>query len=238
MLARELEGADDPLTIYERNLGKAREAALAEIARSVKMPNLIANAMPRNPLDTMDPLQTILHGLRSLCVTDTQISTNAAIVDRRYQVMEDSFNFRDRVYTPPPEEDTAIFKVRTPTGDEAEDDFTDWYFSFSDRVGVHDSAGSAISTQNFFDMSRLALAVEIRKRATGSYPDSLDAVAASFPGGLPHDIATGQSYHFEKTPDGFFRIWGTGIDRIDNGGDPRKNTLLKLPLPRQSSPPP
>ena len=67
-------------------------------------------------------------------------------------------------------------------------------------------------------LSRLALALEAHKRATGSYPDTLDAVAPFFPEGPPHDVATGQPYFYQKEKNGGFSLWGTGIDQKNDGG--------------------
>ena len=78
-------------------------------------------------------------------------------------------------------------------------------------------------------MTRLAAALEIQRRATGEYPQSLAAVAPAFPAGIPHDLATGQPYFYERAADGTYKLWGTGIDQTNDSGDPQKDTLFAAP---------
>ncbi len=78
------------------------------------------------------------------------------------------------------------------------------------------------------DQTRIALALEAQKRSTGSYPESL----ATLPPGLPRDVATGQPYRYEKSPDGSFRLWSTDLDQADNGGVSGKDIVYGLPKPK------
>jgi hypothetical protein len=89
----------------------------------------------------------------------------------------------------------------------------------------------AMSGQAITDHARFAAALEVQRRATGQYPDALDAISGSFPEGMPHDVATGQPYLYERTLSGSsYKLWGTGVDRTDDRGDPKKDILFILPV--------
>ncbi len=102
-----------------------------------------------------------------------------------------------------------------------------WYFSLSRQLVQPNLARYTIDNQTRLDQTRLALALESQKRATGDYPDRLDALAPAFPGGSPHDVATGQPYFYEKTPDGSFRLWGTGMDRWNHDGNAKLDLVWR-----------
>lgn len=76
-----------------------------------------------------------------------------------------------------------------------------------------------IKDQSAIDESRIAAALEIQRRATGEYPETLDAVSGTFGGTMPIDIATGQPYFFQRNADGGYSLWGTGIDGKSEGGN-------------------
>ena len=67
------------------------------------------------------------------------------------------------------------------------------------------------------DLARIAIALERHYLETGSYPESLGAVASAFGGNVPRDSFTGQAYMYRPTEDGFL-LYGVGSDLADDGG--------------------
>jgi len=92
------------------------------------------------------------------------------------------------------------------------------------------TAAMVIREQFEYDQFRIAAALELQRRATGQYPESLDAVDDFFGRIAPRDIATGQPYFYQRTADGGYTLWGTDIDRTSQGGDENTDvTLTRCP---------
>jgi hypothetical protein len=72
--------------------------------------------------------------------------------------------------------------------------------------------------QNAVNMARVAIALERYQLVNGNYPDSLDAIAAQFPNGIPHDIINGEPLHHRRTDDGQFVSYSVGWNETDDGG--------------------
>jgi hypothetical protein len=72
--------------------------------------------------------------------------------------------------------------------------------------------------QNSANMARIAIALERYWLVNGNYPDSLDAIAAQFPNGIPHDIINGEPLHYRRTDDGQFVLYSVGWNETDDGG--------------------
>jgi hypothetical protein len=72
--------------------------------------------------------------------------------------------------------------------------------------------------QNAVNMARIAIALERYRLAHGEFPDSLDAIAAQFPNGIPHDIINGEPLHYRRTDDGQFVLYSVGWNETDDGG--------------------
>jgi hypothetical protein len=89
-----------------------------------------------------------------------------------------------------------------------------------------------INSQAANDQAGLAAALELQRRTMGQYPETLDAVGAMFPGGLPHDVATAQPYFYARTPDGNYKLWSTGIDQTNDLGDPKRDIVFIPPKVR------
>jgi hypothetical protein len=68
------------------------------------------------------------------------------------------------------------------------------------------------------DEARIACALERYRLAHGVYPDSLDALAPAYIDALPHDIMTGDPYHYQLRPDGTFLLYSVGWNETDDGG--------------------
>ena len=73
------------------------------------------------------------------------------------------------------------------------------------------------STEAMVDLMRIGLLLETHYAESGSYPDSLDAIAQDLGGSVPVDPFTGQPYVYipgEHT----FTLYSVGANRHDNGG--------------------
>ncbi len=222
----------DPIDAYRRGLeGERENMAIVMREFTLNREKFSPSLSVIGPQQTMSAqFQDMLGRLSYSLISDTQLAANAAIIDRRYEIMTDSFNYRDRVYVPPTSEDAAMLENSGVAS--SSDFFTQWYFQIANTGSGPNIIHNPITEQSRLDQTRLALALETQKRTTGSYPETLDALAPAFPGGLPHDVSTGQPYHYQKTPDGSFRLWGTGIDQTDNGGHGNLDILYKIPKPQ------
>ncbi len=74
-----------------------------------------------------------------------------------------------------------------------------------DRMAVH------------ADLLRIAVALRDHKVAHGAYPESLDAIAATYPGPLPVDPFSGGPLHYRVEGDGFV-LYSVDRDGVDDGG--------------------
>jgi hypothetical protein len=79
-------------------------------------------------------------------------------------------------------------------------------------------ASKTAYAQNAVNMARVAIGLERYRLANGNYPDSLDAIAAQFPNGIPHDIINGEPLHYRRTDDGQFILYSVGWNEMDDGG--------------------
>lgn len=75
----------------------------------------------------------------------------------------------------------------------------------------------ACQAQAFTQLAIAACALERHRLARGSYPESLAALAPEF-GPLPPDPMNGQPFRYERTADGYFRLWSIGWNGKDDGG--------------------
>ena len=75
----------------------------------------------------------------------------------------------------------------------------------------------ACQAQTFTQLAIAACALERQRLARGSYPESLAALAPEF-GPLPPDPMSGQTFRYERTADGRFRLWSVGWNGKDDGG--------------------
>jgi hypothetical protein len=67
------------------------------------------------------------------------------------------------------------------------------------------------------DLMQMGILVEQHRARTGSYPESLDAIAPELGGSLPADPFTGEAYQYQPSDDGFL-LYSVGMNRIDDGG--------------------
>lgn len=72
--------------------------------------------------------------------------------------------------------------------------------------------------QILLDQARLACALERYRLARGTYPATLTELVPQFIAHLPHDPYARAPYHYQRTDDGTFLLYGVGSNRKDDGG--------------------
>lgn len=166
-------------------------------------------------------------------MTDQQIRDNVALFIADHDYVMAQFDLEERVYLPP------LQGERRPSLELGIDQpvlagfyflpfkfLTNWR---EENYPISTLPARAIYAQSMTDYARLAAALESQYRAIGHYPDALDALSRSFPDGMPHDVATGQPYFYDRAPDDTYKLWGTGIDQTNNNGDAKKDILFVSP---------
>lgn len=73
---------------------------------------------------------------------------------------------------------------------------------------------AATHKQNVINMARIACQLEIRKMDGVEYPERLEELDAD----LPHDVITGEPFHYSLTKDGRYRLYSIGWNEVDDGG--------------------
>lgn len=181
---------------------------------------------------TPSPVDQMLNQVKLKLITEQQIQDNMEVklheIDQRLSRFDPDTGY----YIHPTEEERAE-SVRNK---KSADPLGSFYFMIKDFNNSGDSQGAAawviIYQQSQYDQFRLAAALETYQHRTGNYPDSLDAVSNQFPNGAPRDIATGQPYFYQPDADGGYKLWGTGIDGKNNGGD-QQNDVTWTRRPRR-----
>ena len=71
--------------------------------------------------------------------------------------------------------------------------------------------------ETILDLAMLGIAIEQFRQQLGVYPERLDDVASSLPGGAPVDLYTGNAYIYRLTDTGF-SLYSVGPNLIDDQG--------------------
>lgn len=74
--------------------------------------------------------------------------------------------------------------------------------------------------QVLLDQAVLACALERYHLAHGAYPPKLDALVPEILPELPHDVLTGQPFHYRTDESGRYQLWSVAWDGKDDGGRP------------------
>jgi hypothetical protein len=99
------------------------------------------------------------------------------------------------------------------------DGYAPWNFLFSVSVQPLLAATPHFAqAEVLVDEPRIACALERYRLAYGVYPGSLNALVPVYAGDLPHDIMTGQPYHYRLRPDGTFLLYSIGWNQKDDEG--------------------
>jgi len=170
-------------------------------------------------LEITDPLGSVISMAHGVMNSSRQRwLDNQSLIEAGLRADVASFDVEKRALRPAVERGPL-----DPTKHMQDDWFTSLYFSpawafrdFGDETQT--TVGRVVSAQSQLDLSAIAAQLELEKRATGSYPDRL-------PDGVPDDVATGQSYRYERLPAGGYRLWGLGLDQSDQGGDVRSDVV-------------
>jgi len=94
-----------------------------------------------------------------------------------------------------------------------------WNFLYLIMCGpVLNSTVKFAQAQVWVDETRIACALERYRLAHNAYPSSLDALAPTFIAEVPHDIITGDPYHYQLHPDGTFLLYSVGWNQTDEDG--------------------
>ena len=178
-------------------------------------------------LDVTDPVQSVIslaHG--TLDSSRQRELDNFSLIKALFDADAASFDYSSRTLLP-----AADRKAFDPVaGLQDSGVFSQLYFApaLHHRSYEEESPlGKVVTAQSQVDHAVIAARLELEKRAAGAYPDQL-------PDGLPHDVATGQPYRYQRLPDGGYRLWGVGLDQSDQGGDGRSDVVW--PAGRSSHP--
>lgn len=76
------------------------------------------------------------------------------------------------------------------------------------------------SAQCICDEAAIACALERYRLAKGNYPAQLDVMAPEFIPALPHEVTTGDSYHYRLIDGDHYSLYSVGWDLKDHGGKP------------------
>lgn len=95
------------------------------------------------------------------------------------------------------------------------------------QPGIATAAGRVLSAAS---RASVALAIRSHRLATGSLPDSLDALVPSWLGSVPRDpFRTDRAaLGYRPSADGSFLVWSAGEDGEDDGGDPANDDVLAI----------
>ncbi|MGH8047764.1 MAG: hypothetical protein ACREKL_10995 [Chthoniobacterales bacterium] len=87
-------------------------------------------------------------------------------------------------------------------------------------------ARRAAYMQTSVDLTRLACAIELHRRATGSVPKNLAGLAPQQIATVPRDAVGGSPYFYRATNGGSFMLYGRGWNARDDGGSSANANVL------------
>ena len=80
------------------------------------------------------------------------------------------------------------------------------------------ATGRADRAQTAAQMAVIACALERHHLAHGTYPATLGELAPTYLTAVPSDWMSGDPFHYERTDDGWFRLWSVGPNGKDDRG--------------------
>ncbi len=81
--------------------------------------------------------------------------------------------------------------------------------------------------QTIAQMAIIACALERHRLAHGTFPATLGELAPAYLTKVPTDWMSGEPFHYQRTEDGWFRLWSVGPDGKDDGGIYREDTKAR-----------
>jgi hypothetical protein len=209
-------GADDRVALLRREMEQTQQDMADHYARRRENPGRGGS--------TGNPINDVFNQLGTSLVTSQQLADNQAVIQHAIDQVLNAFDPATGLLRP----GRDAQPIPNELGRESDSWFNQWYFRYTTADGFGQYQGApdwALHSQTTLDHMRLAAVLELHQRETGHYPDSLDAVSARLPGGAPRDLATGEPYGYRRLPEGGFRLWGRGLDQIDNGGTPGEDVV-------------
>jgi hypothetical protein len=173
----------------------------------------------------------VFNQIGSSLVSRQQLSDNQAIIQHAIDQALNAFDPATGILRPTQDAQP----IPSDLGRDSDSWFNQWYFRYATGDGFGQYQGApewALNSQTILDHMRLAAVLELHRRETGAYPDSLEAVSGRLPDGAPRDRATGASYGYRRLAEGGFVLWGRGLDQVDNGGTPGPDVVWENPLKR------
>jgi hypothetical protein len=177
---------------------------------------------------TGDLIGDVFNQVGASLVSPQQLADNQAVIEHAIDQALGAFDPATGVLRPRQD----VQPIPRDLGRDSDSWFNQWYFRYTTADGFGQYQGApewALNSQTTLDHMRLAAVLELHRRETGHYPDSLDAVSTRLPGGEPRDLATGEPYGYRRLPEGTFVLWGRGIDQVDNGGNPDQDVVWDHP---------
>ena len=80
------------------------------------------------------------------------------------------------------------------------------------------ASSKAARAQTTVKMAIVACVLERYRLAHGSFPDTLEGLAPQFIAEVPLDPMVNRPFHYQRTGDGWFRLYSIGTDGKDDGG--------------------
>ena len=163
--------------------------------------------------------------------SDALIADNQAVITGDLDASLARFDPAGRRYHPP--DDTEVSGADAIRRDGGL--LNEWYCTIALQTAVPDlfGFGDRLSyDQATTDLAQLSAALELQRRTTGQYPDTLDAIATTLPNGLPHELITGAPYVYQKTPEGGYRLSVPPLPINKSGVEPP--VIVRPPAPAPS----
>lgn len=164
-------------------------------------------------------IDQIINWIGITTATDQQMADNLAVIEYKMDQPFTRFDPDTGFYLGESPDD----EIQLPRSKPSDLSFDKFYYMYSEMYGGrHDWVPEAIiRSQSNIDQTRIAAALEMQRRVTGQYPETLDTLGGS----IPRDIATGQPYFYQRNADGGYTLWGTGIDGKSDGGDQHTDVI-------------
>lgn len=83
---------------------------------------------------------------------------------------------------------------------------------------IDKATDKAERAQTIAQMAIVACALERHRLAHGTYPAALGELVPAYLAVVPNDWMNGQPFHYERTNDGWFRLWSVGANGKDDKG--------------------
>jgi hypothetical protein len=90
---------------------------------------------------------------------------------------------------------------------------------------VHERFRKRAGLEAEIDLARMAILLERHRRASGGYPETLEAIVPGLGGQMPLNPFLGEPYHYGRVGDSF-RLWYEDIGPATKGGPHLKRAWI------------